>query len=236
MPDCPATQPPESAPASPAVAVLIPVHNGGPFLEGVLDGLAALPLTVWVVDDGSTDDTASRVRSRPVRLLRLPIRSGKGTAIRHGLARILGDSSPEWVLFMDADGQHRPEEVPRFLSAMEGEVDFLIGSRMGETENFPLHRLRTNRVGSTILRLMSGHAVPDTQCGFRALRAHYLRGMRLESKGFEVETEMLLKALRAGARWRPVPVSAVYDGQGSHFRPVADTYRICMAALRYVAE
>ena len=236
MPDSLPTQPPKDTSSSPIVAILIPVHNGGPFLERVLDGLAAYPVAVWVVDDGSTDDTASRVRSRPVRLLRLPVRSGKGSAIRHGLEHILSDSSPEWVLFMDADGQHRPEEVPRFLSAMGREVDFLIGSRMGEAENFPLHRLRTNRVGSTILRLMSGHAVPDTQCGFRALRADRLRGMRLESGGFEVETEILLKALRAGARWKPVPVSAVYDGQGSHFRPVADTYRICMAALRYVVE
>ena len=91
-----------------------------------------------------------------------------------------------------------------------------------------------NRIGSEILRWMSGQSVPDTQCGFRALRTSLLKPLSLESSGFEIETEILLKSLRLGAQWRAVPVSAVYDGQGSHYRPVYDTYRICMAALRYV--
>lgn len=136
---------------------------------------------------------------------------------------------------MDGDGQHLPSEVPRFLEAMADPCDFILGNRMAESGAFPGHRRVTNRAGSRVLKWMSGEAVPDTQCGFRALRAPLLARMTLESEGYEIETEILLKAFRLGARWRAVPVSAVYDGQESHFRPVADTFRICMAALRYVA-
>ncbi len=215
------------------VRILIPCHNGGQRLAGVLRGLAPLGLPVLVVDDGSTDGSGEAATAVGAEVVRLPVRSGKGSAVRRGLGALLADPGTEWVLFMDGDGQHLPAEVPRFLEAMEG-ADFLIGSRMGEAGNFPRHRLHTNRIGSTILRLMSGHAVPDTQCGFRAVRADLLRTMALESSGFEIETEMLLKALRRGARWRAVPISAVYEDQGSHFVPVHDTFRICMAALRYV--
>lgn len=219
---------------APKATILIPSYNGGENLFQVLRDLRPLALRVLVVDDGSTDGSAERARGLGAEVLVLPKRSGKGSAVRRGLEVLLGGDPPEWVLFMDSDGQHLPEEVPRFLEAMDGDTDFLLGSRMQEAGRFPRYRFLTNRIGSEVLRWMSGQAVPDTQCGFRAARTALIGAMALESTGFEIETEMLLKALRVGARWRAVPISAVYEDQGSHFLPVADTFRICMAALRYV--
>lgn len=218
----------------PKAAVLIPSYNGGERLLEVLRGLRPLRLPILVVDDGSTDGSGQRAKDMDARVLTLPRRSGKGMAVRRGLDALLQGDPPEWVVLMDSDGQHRPEEAPRFLAAMDGDADFLVGSRMQEEASFPRYRLVTNRLGSEVLRWMSGHAVPDTQCGYRAFRTALIRAMALESTGFEIETEMLLKALRLGASWRAIPVSAVYEDQGSHFLPVADTFRICMAALRYV--
>lgn len=216
-------------------AVLIPVHNGGEVISSVLEGLRPFGVPVLVVDDGSLDGTPERVEAAGWPVLRNASRTGKGAALRRGLADLLS-RWPEvgWVVFMDADGQHLPSELPRFLEAMGGEADLLIGSRMEEAEKFPSHRLGANRWGSLILKWISGQPVPDTQCGFRAFRTSLLRRIEIESSGFEVETEMLLKALRAGARWRSLPVSAVYgEEHGSHFRPVHDTFRLCMAGLRY---
>ena len=220
---------------APKATILIPSYNGGENLFQVLRDLRPLGLRVLVVDDGSTDGSGERARGLGTEVLALPRRSGKGSAVRRGLEVLLGDNPPpEWVIFMDSDGQHLAGEVPRFLEAMDAGTDFLVGSRMQEAGRFPRYRFLTNRLGSEVLRWMSGQAVPDTQCGFRAARTALIGAMALESTGFEIETEMLLKALRLGARWRAVPVSAVYEDQGSHFLPVADTFRICMAALRYV--
>ena len=217
------------------VVVLIPVHNGGDAILGVLEGLRPYGLPALVVDDGSTDGTAERLEADGWPVLRNGVRMGKGAALRRGLPELFR-RWPEvpWVVLMDADGQHLPEELMRFLEAMTEGADLLIGTRMEEAEKFPTHRLGANRWGSAVLRWISGQAVPDTQCGYRAFRTSLLRRIEIESSGFEVETEMLLKALRLGARWSSVPVSAVYgEGHGSHFRPVHDTFRLCMAGLRY---
>jgi glycosyltransferase involved in cell wall biosynthesis len=187
------------------------------------------------VDDGSDDDTAKQARAAGAEVLSLPMRRGKGRALREGLARALSsEPRPSWIVFSDGDGQHRPEELPRFLELMNDGCSLLLGSRMGNAERFPSARRAANVIGTRILRLMTGAQVPDTQCGYRAIRADLAQRLELESDGFEIETEMLLKSLLQGARWKAVPVSAVYNGERSHYRPVADTFRICMAALRYV--
>jgi glycosyltransferase involved in cell wall biosynthesis len=187
------------------------------------------------VDDGSDDDTAKQARAAGAEVLSLPMRRGKGRALREGLARALSsEPRPSWIVFSDGDGQHRPEELPRFLELMNDGCSLLLGSRMGNAERFPYARRAANVIGTRILRLMTGEQVPDTQCGYRAIRADLAQRLELESDGFEIETEMLLKSLLQGARWKAVPVSAVYNGERSHYRPVADTFRICMAALRYV--
>jgi len=215
-------------------AVLIPVHDGGDRLRGVVAALLAQPVDLLVVDDGSTDGVPDDCATLGAAVVRLPERRGKGGAVREGLRRLLARTPPpSWIVLMDGDGQHRPEELPRFLARMGDGADFLLGNRMDQSGRIPGVRRAPNRIGSRILRLFTGQSVPDTQCGYRALRSDLAARLDLESTGYELETEMLLKALRLGARWEAVPVSAVYDGEPSHYRPVADTYRICMATLRY---
>lgn len=217
------------------VAVLIPVHNGGAEILPVLEGLRPHPVRVLVADDGSTDGTAERVEAAGFPVFRNGVRMGKGAVLRRGLPDLFARwPGTEWTVFMDGDGQHLPSEIPNFIGAMSPDVDFLAGTRLEEAHRFPGYRLQANLWGSRILTWISGQAIPDTQCGYRAFRSWVLEGLEIESNGFEVETEMLLKALRMGARWRSVPVSAVYGKeQGSHFRPVHDTFRLCMAGLRY---
>ena len=216
-------------------AVLIPVHDGGDRLKEVVAAVLVQPVDVLVLDDGSTDGVPDACAALGAEVTRLPICRGKGAAVREGLRLLLSRTPrPPWIVLMDGDGQHLPEELPRFLERMGGEVDLLLGSRMEQVELIPTKRRITNRAGSRILKFFTGQAVPDTQCGYRALEAGLASRLDLESTGYELETEMLLKALRLGARWEVVPVSAVYDGEPSHFRPVMDTYRISMAALRYV--
>jgi len=218
----------------PPVSVLIPARNCGGGIGRLVNKVAAILPEIVVVDDGSSDDTSAAASAAGASVVRLDPGMGKGAAMRRGIEEIGSRLSSEWILFMDGDGQHLSSDIPRFLEAIDESTDILLGNRLAESEKFPNHRLVTNRIGSLILRFMTGEAIPDTQCGFRAFRRSLLNRMKLESNGFEIETEMLLKALALGARWRLVPVRTVYEGVGSHYNAVSDTYRISMAALRYV--
>ena len=141
------------------------------------------------------------------------------------------------MLTMDADGQHLPEEIPLFLQkAREGGADLLIGDRMGRPRGMPLDRWFTNLIMSRILSGVAGQTVPDTQCGFRMVRRRVLEKVRLTSDRFEVESELVVRAARAGFQIVSVPVSSVYRRQISFIRPLQDTVRFFLFLWRLKKE
>jgi len=188
-------------------------------------------LEVLVVDDGSSDRTAAEAERAGAAVLRLRSNRGKGAAIRAGLARIL-PSDATHLAFIDADGQHAPEDLPALLAAAREGEDFVIGSRMAELDTIPAYRYRTNEIGSRILTRMTGLEVEDAQSGFRVVSAALLRRLSLNARGYIIETEMLLKAARHLKRFRHVPVRAIYGGP-SHYRPFRDTWIISWGAVYY---
>ena len=97
----------------------------------------------------------------------------------------------------------------------------------------PASRYHANRIGSLALSRFMGVAIRDTQCGFRLFRADALRGLRLKARGYDIETEMLVKLKRRGGRIARVPITAVYTGQRSKLRPVRDTTKTCFLAVYY---
>ena len=112
-------------------------------------------------------------------------------------------------------------------------VDVVLGERRFEREAMPASRYHANRLGSHVLSWFVGLRIPDTQCGFRVFRVDALRGITLRARGYEIETEMLVKLSRRRARITTVPVTAVYAGQRSKLRPVRDTTRTCFLAVYY---
>jgi glycosyltransferase involved in cell wall biosynthesis len=198
----------------------------------VVRGLLRHVDRVVVVDDGSADATGDEAARAGAQVLRLPENLGKGGALRAGLEVVLADD-PTHVAFVDADGQHDPEDLPRLLDAAREGDDFVIGSRMNGEKGIPPVRFRTNEIGSRILTRMTGHDVEDGQSGYRVISAPILRRMRLTSKGYSIETEMLLKAAPHVRRMRHVPVRAIYDSAGSHYRPFRDTWIISWGAVYY---
>ena len=215
------------------VHALVPAYNEADTVGLVVSGLRPIVQAVTVVDDGSRDATAERARAAGAAVIRHPVKSGKGAAVRTGLGAILGTACTH-VLLIDADLQHRPEESRRLMDvAAATGAELVIGERQFDRERMPASRYHTNRIGSRALSSFVGVPIADTQCGFRLFAADALRGLRLRARGYEIETEMLVKVRRRGGRIASAPVTAVYNGRPSRLRPIRDTTKTCFLAVYY---
>jgi glycosyltransferase involved in cell wall biosynthesis len=210
---------------------VVPAYQAQATVGDVVRGLASSVARIWVVDDGSTDETGAVAGRAGAEVVRLAENGGKGAAVRAGLARALASEATH-VAFVDADGQHDPADLPRLLDAARWGDDFVIGSRMGDPEAIPAYRYRTNEIGSRVLSRMSGLEVEDAQSGYRVVATDVLRRLDLKARGYIIETEILLKAARHVHRFRHVPVRAIYGGP-SHYRPFRDTWTISWGAVYY---
>src|SRR5437899_926082 len=114
-------------------AALVPAYQAAETVGEVVRGLLESVSRVLVVDDGSTDETPEKASGAGAELLRLPVNSGKGSALRAGLATLLASDATH-IAFVDADGQHDPRDLPRLLAAAREGDEFVIGSRMGRPE------------------------------------------------------------------------------------------------------
>lgn len=220
----------------PAVSLIIPANNEAETIGAVVAGALPQVDQVLVVDDGSDDDTAGQARAAGAEVLSHQGRMGKGAALRSGLQALLPDAKG-YLLFMDGDGQHDPADIPAMLEPLERRPrpDVVLGCRLRpETRGtIPGVRYATNLFGKFVLSRITGLDVGDSQTGFRLICAHRLREIELESNGFEIETEILLKLCARRIDLVNVPVSISYYPGRSHYRTVLDTSRVSLATLRY---
>jgi glycosyltransferase involved in cell wall biosynthesis len=205
------------------IVALIPAHDEAPRIEPVV--LAALRhLPVLVVDDGSSDATATVAEHAGARVLRQAPNQGKGAALRAGFRTAL-DDGVEAVVTLDGDGQHDPAELPTFLAAyarrtLAGEATELIIGRRDFRRMPPLRRA-SNWLGTLALSAAVGRWIDDNQSGYR-LVGRRLMAATLDSaeSGFAFEVEMIAICLREGWAIGWVPVRTIYGDERSHIRPM----------------
>jgi glycosyltransferase involved in cell wall biosynthesis len=215
------------------VAAVIPAFNEAGAIASVVTGIRGIVDQVFVVDDGSADDTSRQAAGAGATVLRHERNAGKGHAVRTGLARVMAGSFTH-VLLLDGDMQHLPAEAATLITAAaDSGADAVLGERRFFRENMPASRYHANRLGSVVLSWFVGVRLRDTQCGFRIFRIETLRQLRLRATGYEIETEMLVKVRRRGGRLESVPITAVYGSEQSKLRPVRDTTRTCFLAVYY---
>jgi len=220
------------------VAALIPCYFEAKRIRDVVARVKQQLDTVLVVDDGSTDQTESEAQAAGVEVVRHTVNQGKGAAIKTGLRALAARAGIEYALILDGDGQHAPEEIPRFLAAAnETQAPMLVGNRMSDTRKMPFLRKMTNRWMSSEISKVCGQAVPDTQCGFRMIHRDLLPAMvAIATTKFDYETEMLVVASRQGCRIAAVPISTIYGDEKSKIHPVRDTIRFCEMMARFKRE
>ncbi len=216
------------------VCCLIPAYNEERTIGAVIRGCRPHLADIVVVDDGSTDGTPEAARGAGAHLLRHEKNSGKGMALKTGFSFALKEGF-DAVLSIDADGQHDPEEIPKFLDAYKAGGGIIIGARLWDRKEIPLQRYISNMVGVFFISLAAGQKIPDTQSGFRIYGKEVLEDIEFGSKGFEAETEILIKAGRAGFSIGAIPVRAIYpENHNSHFRAVRDFTRISLTVLKTI--
>lgn len=224
-----------SDPGVRTLVVVIPAYRAAARLPRVLDRVRrAVPsAALLVVDDGSDDATASAAAAAAAEVLSHPRNLGKGRALATGLEAALARGATLLVT-LDADGQHPPESIPDLLAPiLEGHADLVIGSRRPAPDVMPLGRRATNWLSSRLLSRAVGRPVPDSQSGFRALRAAVARSVRPAGRRYEYETEFLFLAAAHGFRMAAVEIPTLYDGAPSHFRYGGDTLALAAVFLRY---
>lgn len=216
------------------VCAVIPTYQNAKTLLKVVADVHRVVDTVFVVDDGSNDGTAALLdkatgNERPEKVLTHPKNCGKGAALKTGLtyARQQGF---RYAVTVDADGQHRADDIPALLKAVEEEPDALaIGSRGLQHENMPTKSTFANRFSNFWFALQTLQRLPDTQSGLRVYPLRHLHGLRWMSARYEAELTLLVFSAWAGVKLLPVPVSVYYpprDQRVTHFRPGRDFTRI----------
>jgi len=221
---------------SQTVAV-IPAYHDEKHIGDIVRRTAQQLDHVLVIDDGSNDETAQRAREAGAEVIVHSQNRGKGEAIKTGLRHCLA-REVTWLILLDSDGQHLPEEIERFLSAAASATQpmLFVGNRMDNASAMPFIRRVVNRYMSRRISHLCGQRIPDTQCGFRMLHQQLIPELLGGGNRFDYDTEVLIIASRKRYRIEPVPITTVYSDQVSNIHPVRDAFRFFKLMRRYKAS
>ena len=211
------------------IAIVIPVYNHGTRISDVVYQILPLGFPVFVVDDGSTDATPGILRTMDsITVLTHSQNKGKGAALRTGFTA--AQQSCDWAVSIDADGQHKPEDIENLLQAVQDNMrSIVIGNRQGMNQG---HIPWTSKFGRKFSNfwvwVSGGPMVSDSQSGFRLYPLPEILGLDVQARRFQYEVEVLVKAHQKGIMIVEAPVQVVYQKGAeriSHFHPWHDFVR-----------
>ena len=216
------------------LVAMIPALNAEHLLGPVVDAALEHIQPVLVIDDGSSDRTGDVARAHGATVVRHEVNRGKGAALKTGFAWAIANGF-DGAITLDADGQHLPSELPKFVrAAEETHADLIIGGRAHLFEHMLPRRRMANRFSAWCISIAAGVRVTDSQSGFRYYSSRVLRDFPLRTDGFDLESEVIVRAGRRGLRILTIPIDLGFvDGVAtSHYKPLLDTLRIAWTVTR----
>jgi len=214
-----------------AVSIVIPAFNEADAIAGVIGALrAAAPWReIIVVDDGSSDATGERAAAAGATVVRHAYNIGNGAAVKNGIRRATGD----YVLIVDADGQHPPEDALRIVSRL-GEYDLVVGARSAATQATHARRAGNGAL-NRLASYLTGRDIPDLTSGFRGARASALHEfLHLLPNGFSTPTTTTLAFIKGGYTVAFEPIHARQRSGQSKIRLARDGAKFLMIIFKIV--
>ncbi|MBD5804896.1 Undecaprenyl-phosphate 4-deoxy-4-formamido-L-arabinose transferase [Azoarcus sp. Aa7] len=212
------------------ISVILPAKNEAPVVGRVIAAIRTrLPeAEVIVVNDGSTDGTAEEARQAGAQVISHPYSMGNGAAIKSGARAARG----EVLVFMDADGQHDPADIPRLLARLDEGYDMVVGARDGGSQA-SVGRGIANGFYNRLASYMTGHRIDDLTSGLRAARAHRFREfLYLLPNGFSYPTTSTMAFFRAGYPVAYLPIMAAKRVGKSHVKILKDGMRFLLIIFK----
>ncbi|MFC4487101.1 glycosyltransferase family 2 protein [Tepidiphilus baoligensis] len=212
------------------LSLILPAKNEAAALATLLPRLRERfpQAELIVVDDGSSDDTAAIAQRAGARVVRHPVSLGNGAAVKSGARAATG----EVLVFLDADGQHDPDDIPRLLAKLDEGYDMAVGAR-DATSQASLGRGLANRLYNRLAGYVTGHRIPDLTSGFRAVRAARFREfLYLLPNGFSYPTTITMAFFRCGYPVAYVPIHASARIGKSHLKPWKDGLRFLLIIFK----
>lgn len=217
------------------IHVLIPSYKSAHLLNRFIPSLLKkVPaVNICVVDDASYDGTFEVCKTFNIKCLSHEFNRGKGAALSTGF-KYLVDNGALWIVTMDADGQHSPDDLPCFLNEtrVNPGIGICIGARSMRAGTMPLDRICSNRLTSWIMSILSGSQIIDSQCGYRIYSSELLKKITIEFNRFEMESEVILKSVALGYSVSFTNVQTLYLDGKSHISHFKDTFRWVVAVLK----
>jgi glycosyltransferase involved in cell wall biosynthesis len=215
-------------------AAVVPAYNAEPYLPSVIEDISPfIPKRhIIVVDDGSADDTLRVARVAGAVVIQHEVNQGKGAALISGAKKAL-ELGMDYMITLDADGQHDPAEIPQFVEhAAKSGADIIVGNRMDDRKDMPFIRIFANRSTSAFVSLRTGIKIPDSQNGYRMLRTNIFRKIDFVTKRYDTESEILIKTAGLGGKIESIPVQTIYGTEVSSVNPFIDTLRFFRMVIR----
>jgi len=217
------------------IGVVIPAYNAEKTIGDIIRDLMDMGFEtnkIIVVDDGSKDKTSIMVKNYGVEVLRSDKNIGKGGALNSGFKKAIS-MGLQRVFTLDADGQHQVQEIKKFLQFCEI-FDLVIGIRLKNSPDMPFVRRVVNRITSLVISLLSRNYIPDVQSGYRLVNLEIFKKIKLKTKNFQTESELVFRAIKNHYRVGFVPITTLYNSERSYIIPFIDTIRFINMAVRFL--